>query len=703
MKFLRQFQAIIFLMLLVCPSCLRAQENVTTTDDPYLWLEEVQGDKALDWVKSHDEATMQAFQNDTNFLSFQKEALKILNADDRIPYGSYRGGYIYNFWQDEEHVRGILRRTTLVEYKKTEPEWETLLDIDKLNQDEGKSWVYAGSYSVPPAYDRCLVMLSDGGRDAVQIRELDYSTRSFVKDGFYLPVAKSGALWLDSNTLIIDTDFGPGSLTESGYPRIVKLWKRGTTLPEAVTLLEGEETDVSASAYVVHRPEGNVMYVSRNVSFWESKRWLVDEKMEKTEIPIPDDAEIETFFKGYMIVRLFSDWLGFQEGSLIALKTSDLSAEDMQSRIELIYAPDEISTIKGVSTSEDYLLVSILNNVKGKLLYFKLPVTGERQWRKGEVRLPEAGSIGVQSTNNFTNIVLVTYEDFLSPTKLYLLQDPESNPEEIKSLPDWFDAANMQVAQYEAKSKDGTIIPYFLVSKKDLSLNSQNPTLLYGYGGFRSSQTPYYSRMQGKFWLEKGGVFALANIRGGGEFGPKWHKAALLENRQKSFDDFIAVAEDLIARKITSPRNLGIMGGSNGGLLVGAVFTQRPELFNAIVCQVPLLDMIRYTKLGAGASWVGEYGDPAIPEQRAFIERYSPYQNLKPGVKYPQALFVTSTLDDRVHPGHARKMAARMEELGNQVYFYEETEGGHGASADNIQRAKRHALEYSYLVRMLFN
>ena len=702
MKAFRHLLISLIFLSVILPSIPSAGEVDSTNNDRYIWLENVEGKDALDWVKKHDDATMNDFENDSNYLNFQKEAMEILNAKDRIPYGTFMGGYVYNFWQDDEHVRGILRKTTLDEYKKKDPKWETLLDIDKLNKDEGKSWVYKGSSGLPPDYSRCLIYLSQGGRDAVNIREFDCESKTFIKDGFFLPDAKSSATWYDSNTLIVGTDFGVGSLTTSEYPRIIKLWKRGTALSEAKTLLEGESGDVEAGGQVEFRPEEKVFYLNRNISFWESRNWIVDEKFEKLEIPIPADAEIQAFFKGYITILLYSDWLGFPEGSLIAIKLKDLKSDDLKSKVELIFGPDEKSTIRGVYATKDYLIVSILKNVRGKLIYYSLEgPEGNTKWTAGEINLPDFGSVGVISHNNFNNVLMVSFEDFLTPTKLYLMENPKAKPEEIKSLPAMFDASNLKTTQLEAKSKDGTVIPYFLISSTDAKMDGENPTLLYGYGGFRSAQTAYYSGINGKLWLERGGVYALANIRGGGEFGPRWHKAALLENRQRAFDDFIAIAEDLVARKITSPKRLGIMGGSNGGLLMGAAFTQRPDLFNAVVCQVPLLDMIRYTKLPPGASWMGEYGDPDSPDMRAYIEKYSPYQNLKTGVKYPEVLFETSTKDDRVHPGHARKMTAKMEELGNKVYFYENMEGGHGASADNSQRAKRLALEYAYLFKLL--
>lgn len=703
MKAFTKISFCFILISILLPGYITVQESSASDTDPYLWLEEVEGEKALAWVKAHNEATMNAFQADTNFAHIRETTLEILNAKDRIPYGSHRGKYVYNFWQDENNARGVIRRTTVSDYARKNPTWETVLDIDKLNEEEETNWVYKGATYLPPEYNRGLIFLSAGGKDAIYTQEFDYEKKEFVVDGFYLPEAKSHVDWYDINTLIVSTDFGPGSLTKSGYPRIVKLWQRGTDISQAKTIMEGKITDVSVGGGMTHRLEGNVFSVHQGPTFWESVDWIVDENLKMTKVPIPLDANIVEYFKGYVVVRLFSDWLSFSEGSLIAFKIADMKSENLESKIDLIFSPDDKSTIRRVSSTKDYLLVSILNNVTARVIHYSLSdnSSGKQLWTKGTIDLPEFGSISIKSTNPYDNTLMVTFANFLTPTTLFLLDDPTSKPKKIKSQPEKFDASGLKISQMEATSKDGTTIPYFLVSSENIKLDGTNPTLLYGYGGFRSSQTPFYSATIGSFWLKNGGVFALANIRGGGEFGPGWHKAALLENRQRSFDDFIAVAEDLIERQYTSPEHLGIMGGSNGGLLVGAVVVQRPDLFNAVVCQVPLLDMLRYQYLPPGASWMGEYGDPDIPEQRAYIAKYSPYQNLTAGVNYPNILLVTSTKDDRVHPGHARKFAARLEELGNKVTYWEETEGGHAASADNRQRAKRYAFEYSYLLKML--
>jgi prolyl oligopeptidase len=704
MKILRVLLTPALVLAATVTSIAQGSAPAADTTDPYLWLEDRTGDSALEWVRARDTVTLRELCADSNFAVFQDVATELLEAKDRIPYVTLAGDYVYNFWQDAEHVRGIYRRTTLADYATPDPSWETVLDIDALNSAEGKSWVFHGANLLPPGNRRALVSLSDGGKDAATLREFDLVAKAFVNDGFSLPEAKSSVSWYDDSTVVVGTDFGTGSLTASGYPRIGKLWRRGTPLSAAVTLIDGDSSDVWAGGYVSIRPDGKVLTLSRGLTFWESQRWIAGDDGKHTEIPFPKDASMSGYFKGRVVAMLYSDWLGIPEGSIVALKLTDLDASDLASRVEVIYRPDDSTTVTrgGVAATRDYLLVSILRNVRGKVLVYSLvdsPAGGA--WISRELTLPDFGSVDVVTADDYSNAFMLTFQDFLTPTKLFLYDGPDAAPREIRSLPAKFDASGMAISQGMATSADGTKIPYFLVARQDLELNGRSPTLLYGYGGFRSSETPFYSATIGKLWLSRGGVFVLANIRGGGEFGPRWHKAALLANRQRSYDDFIAVAEDLIARKITSPRHLGIQGGSNGGLLVGVAMTQRPDLFNAVVCQVPLLDMLRYTKLPPGASWIGEYGDPDTPDMRAYIATYSPYQNVKPGVKYPEVLFVTSTYDDRVHPGHARKMTAKLEALGNKVYYYEETEGGHAASADNKFRAKRYATEYTYLWKKL--
>ena len=669
---------------------IKAQQQT----DPYLWLEEIEGKKALSWIEGRNEATLAVLKAQPMFEETYKKVLEILNSNDRIAYPYILGKHVYNFWKDEKNERGIWRRATLAEYLKPSPEWEILLDIDKLCEQEGEKWVYKGAEGLYPDYTRYIVYLSRGGGDATVAREFDADSKEFVKDGFYLPEAKGSVSWKDLDTVYVQTDFGEGSLTDSGYPRIAKIWKRDTPLSEAKTIFEGEKTDVAAGCGVINTPERQYDIIHRGITFYTSHTYVI-EGGEILKIDIPDDARFSGFFKNQLLVRLKSDWetdkQTYKQGSLISIDYDKYIQGDR--KFTVIAEPDERLNVVGFSSTKNLLLVNMLNNVRTELYKYRFE---DGAWQKEKVKAPGLGTFYVVSPDENSDQYFLNYEDFLTPSSLYYVSD-EQERSKAKSLPAFFDSSRLETNQLEAISKDGTRIPYFLVKSKGTKTDSTNPTLLYGYGGFESSSLPYYSSVLGKAWLEKGGVYALANIRGGGEFGPKWHQSALKENRQRCFDDFIAVAEDLIKHKITSPQYLGIMGGSNGGLLVGAVFTQRPELFNAVVCQVPLLDMKRYNKLLAGASWMAEYGNPDIPEEWEYIQKYSPYQNVSPDKKYPQVFFYTSMKDDRVHPGHARKMVAKMEDMGHKVYYYENTEGGHAAAVTNRQRALKDALTYTYL------
>jgi prolyl oligopeptidase len=682
--------AISILSVLLWGQRASGQDNV----DPYLWLEDIGGEKAMSWVKEKNEATLAVLKAQPTFEPTYQKALEILNSDKRIAYPGFQGDYVYNFWQDEKNERGLWRRTTPAEYLKPSPPWEVLLDIDKLSKEEGEPWVYKGAVGLYPDYMLYLVSLSRGGGDAVVVREFDAAAKQFVKDGFSLPEAKGSVSWKDRDTIYVQTDFGPGTLTESGYPRVTKLWKRGAPLSEARTVFEGETADVEVASYVINTPERQYDVTQRGITFYTSHTYVI-EAGQPIKLEIPDDSNFGGFFKNQLLVRLRSDWTvgpqTYRQGSLISI---DYDKYLKGSRtFDVIIEPNERSNVVSHSTTRNILLVDMLNNVKSELYEFRLK---EGHWEKQRVNAPKLGTLSIGSTDEKSDRYFFTYQGFLSPTSLYYSPDGR-DLQKVKSLPEFFNTDGLEVKQLEAVSKDGTRIPYFLVQSNAAKADGSNPTLLYGYGGFEIPELPSYSATVGAAWLEKGGVYALANIRGGGEFGPRWHLCALKENRQRCYDDFIAVAEDLVQRKITSPAHLGIMGGSNGGLLMGATFTQRPDLFNAVVCQVPLLDMKRYNKLLAGASWMAEYGNPDIAEQWAYISRYSPYHNLSPDKKYPQVFFCTSTKDDRVHPGHARKMAAKMEGMGDKVYYYENTEGGHAAVATNRQQALRTALSFSYL------
>jgi prolyl oligopeptidase len=683
-------------------------------DDPFLWLEEVQGEKALAWVRERNAQSQQVLQATPGFDALQARLLQLLNSTDRIPRVSRQGDWLYNFWQDPAHKRGLWRRTTLAEYRKAKTAWETVLDLDALAATEGENWVWGGAHCLEPQDRRCLVSLSRGGADAKVIREFDTVTKSFVKDGFMLPEAKSDVEWLDADTLYVGTDFGPGSLTESGYPRITKRWKRGTPLAAAVTVFAGQAKDVWAGVSVDRTPGFERTMFVRALDFYNQERFVLQGE-QLVRLDLPADARVSFMHSAgvredTLLLELRSELKTatrtFPSGALLAADASNLLQGDATQRsYEVLFEPTATRSLAGFTTTRSHVIVNVLDNVASKLEEWRRTPKG---FVRREIQAPFPGTLSVASLHDpmrrsdaLAEQYTLLYTDFLTPDSLLLGRTGSDKRTPLKALSPAFDANGMRAEQFFAKSADGTRVPYFVVWPKGAQADGNNPTLLYGYGGFRNALEPWYSRAFGNAWYARGGVLVVANIRGGGEFGPAWHQAAVKANKQRSYDDFIAVAEDLIARKITRPRHLGIEGGSNGGLLVGAVFTQRPELFNAVVCQVPLLDMKRYHKLLAGASWMAEYGDPDVPEEWAFISKYSPYQNVKAGVTYPKVFFTTSTRDDRVHPGHARKMAARMLSQGHELLYYENTEGGHGLAADNQQRAHVQALEFSYLWQQL--
>lgn len=667
-------------------------------DDPYLWLEEVEDPAALEWVVKRNEATLAALQAHPEFEGIKAKALEILDAADRIAYPSIMGGFVYNFWQDATHPRGIWRRTVLESYLAGEPEWEVMLDIDALGSKEDVNWVYRGAACRRPEYTQCLVYLSRGGADAVEIREFDLKTRAFVPDGFFLPEAKGSVSWIDENTVYVRTDFGDGSLTTSGYPRQVRRWTRGTSPGDAELVFEGEPSDVSVWAGVTHT-DGRVYHVlTRSLTFYTSEVYVVIDG-KPVRLDVPADAAV-SFFGDLMLVELKSDWTvdgtAYPQGALLSVDYDAFMAGLRE--FQVVVAPQDRSSLASYWTTKNTLVVNRLTNVSSELFEYRVD---NGSWSSSRVDAPAYGDISGVAADDESDRHFFTYTGFLDPTTLYYGPATGETPRLVRSLPAYFDGSRFEVHQYEAVSEDGTRVPYFLVHAKELERDGSNPTLLYGYGGFEVSETPRYSALLGAAWLERGGVYALANIRGGGEFGPGWHQAALKENRQRAYDDFFAVAEDLIARGVTSPRHLGVQGGSNGGLLVGVALTQRPDLFNAVVCQVPLLDMKRYNKLLAGASWMAEYGDPDIPEEWAYISKYSPYQNVFPDRRYPRTLFTTTTRDDRVHPGHARKMVAWMTDQGHDVLYHEQVEGGHGSGSTNEQRALSAAIVYTYLLEQL--
>ncbi|OGR71736.1 MAG: hypothetical protein A2089_13265 [Elusimicrobia bacterium GWD2_63_28] len=669
--------------------------------DPYLWLEEIDGAKAIDWARARNNETLYELQTDPRYKAAYDRALAIYDSNERIPRIAMRGGYAYNFWQGPGSPKGRWRRAPLSEFlAKKAPAWEVLIDIDMLAAIEVENWVYKAASCLPPAGELCLISLSRGGKDAVVVREFDVRKKAFVEDGFRLEESKSAAAWLDANTLLLGEALSADSLTDSGYPRVVRKWARGTDPRKAPVLLEGKKSDVTAGGWCSFRPEGVNCFVVRAPSYFESEVFLIaGDKLKK--MPLPPDAAVSDVFNGKLLLTLRSDWKlkdkTFKQNSLLGVGLEAAGQPEERAEPRLVFEPGPRMTVEGVSLTRDVMLLTLLDNVKGRILKVGPSIGG---LHTEEVPVPPNGAAYISAASDYAGEFLFGYQNLLTPPSLYYSGKPGAP---IKQEKPKFDASGFETEQREAVSADGTKIPYFLVSPKGMKRDGKNPTLLYGYGGFENSMLPYYASVTGALWLERGGVYVLANIRGGGEFGPVWHQAALKENRQKSFDDFIAVAEDLVKSGVTSPPKLGIWGGSNGGLLVGAVSTQRPELFGAVICEVPLLDMLRYTKLPPGASWVGEFGDPEDPVLGPVIAKYSPYQNVRAGVKYPAIFFLTSTKDDRVHPGHARKMAAKLKDLGHKVYYYENMDGGHSAAASNAESARRLALEYTLLMRKLMD
>lgn len=685
-------------------SCAITNIEETMPELDYLWLEEIESQASLDWVRKRNSLSLARLEGDRRYETLRQAAIDNYTADDRIPYVTHVKGQAHNFWQDGEHVKGIWRQTTLESYATDSPDWQTVLDIDALAQEENEDWVYKGRTCLRPDYHLCLIHLSRGGSDAVEIREFDVHAGSFVANGFYLPVAKTQVAWLDEHYLLVATDFGPHSLTTSGYPRMIKKWRRGTKLEDAELLFTASETDMAVSPVTIHREEGSYSFLSRRPEFFLEENHYLAPDGQLQKVPLPEDAEFKSVFLDKLVASLRTDWLvdghTFKAGSLICIDFKASLNQGKAINPQTILGSTDKRAIKGVVLGQDLIYVSLMEDVDGVLL--ELRPSRELGWIEKKVVLPAKGSINLVTNDPIGDLTMLNYESFLTPSRLYLMSQG-GEPEVIKLLPEKFLSDQYVSEQYFATSRDGTRVPYYVVSSKDLVRDGNAPAYLYAYGGFEVSLTPDYLSVMGIEWLKAGGVFVQANLRGGGEYGPSWHKAALKENRQRAFDDFIAVAEDLIDRKITSPRRLAIRGGSNGGLLVTAVMVQRPELFGAVICAVPLIDMLRYHKLSAGASWMAEYGNPDIPEEAAYIAQYSPWQNVRVDATYPEVFFWTNTKDDRVHPSHARRMVAKMLSQGHKVLYYENTEGGHGGGADPLAQAHTTALELVFLMQTLMD
>ncbi|MEN1960587.1 prolyl oligopeptidase family serine peptidase [Luteimonas sp. MJ246] len=690
--------ACLFAALAVASFGATAQEGAEVTD-PYQWLEDVEGEKQLAWVRGQNAKAEAELADTPGFKALEADLLAIYDSDDKIPGVYKQGDWYYNFWKDSKHERGLWRRTTLEEYRKPQPKWETVLDLDALNRAEGENWVWHGADCLRPEYERCLVALSRGGADADVTREFDLSTRTWVEDGFFRDEAKGALAWIDRDTVYAYTDFGDGSLTSSGYPRIVKQWTRGTPIGSATVVYEGKPDDMYIAAGRDHTPGFERDFVSRTLAFYNDELYLRGADGTLTKVDAPNSAQ-KSVQREWLGLELREPWeVGgktYKAGSMLVAKFDDFMAGKRE--FEVLFEPTDTTSLAGSSFTKNHLVLNVLEDVKNRLVVL---TPGADGWSRSELAgVPEFGTVSAQAVDSDESDALwMTVTDYLTPTTLMLASAAPgaAAPEVLKTQPAFFDASRHVVEQHFATSKDGTRVPYFLVRPKDAKADGSNPTLLYGYGGFEISLTPGYSGGVGKGWLEKGGTYAVANIRGGGEYGPRWHQAALKAKRHKAYEDFAAVAKDMIERKITSPAHLGIRGGSNGGLLTGNMLTQYPELFGAVVIQVPLLDMQRYHKLLAGASWMAEYGNPDKPEEWDFIKTFSPYHLFDEAKDYPPTLILTSTRDDRVHPGHARKMHALMSEAGKDVRYYENIEGGHGGAANNRQAAHMDALYLTFL------
>ena len=675
--------------------------DVSAEEDPYLWLEDVEGEAALDWVRGHNAATQALFEADPAFTRLRDDLLAILDSDERIPYVTRIGEHYYNLWRDARNERGLWRRTTLEEYRKPEPRWETVLDLDALAKAENENWVWAGADCLRPDYTRCLISLSRGGADANVTREFDLPSRRFVEDGFVRPEAKGGLSWVDRDSVYVYTDFGPGSMTESGYPRTVRLWRRGTPMAEAGMVYEGQANDMYIAAFRDPTPGFERDFVSRTLAFYNDELHLRTADGGLVRIDAPNSAN-KSVHREWLLLELREPLAvgdtRYPAGSLLAARFDAYMAGER--RFDVLFQPTDNSSLAGFSALRDHIVVNVLEDVKNRL-YVLTP--GADGWQREPLKgAPGFGTVSLSAVDDIdSNDYFMTATDYVTPTTLYHGRIGEE-PTRLKQLPAFYDATGLVISQHFADSDDGTKVPYFMVAKQDLQLDGDNPTLLYGYGGFEISLTPNYDATVGRAWTSQGGVYVVANIRGGGEYGPRWHQAALKANRPRAYEDFAAVARDLISRRVTRAERLGIRGGSNGGLLVGNMITMYPGLFSAAHCAVPLLDMKRYHRLLAGASWMAEYGDPDDPAQWEFIKVFSPYQNLADDVRYPSVLFTTSTRDDRVHPGHARKMMARMATMQHDALYYENIEGGHGGAANNKQAAYMSALAYSFLKGRLF-
>jgi prolyl oligopeptidase len=691
------------------PTLTRARQSSAEQADNYTWLEDIHGERQLAWVKAENERTAAVLEKNPHFAPLEAEALKVRESPDRLPRPQFRNGVVYNTWRDAAHVRGIVRRTSLKDYLTEEPNWETVLDYDALSKTDNQSWVGEGLNCLEPENELCLVGLSAGGEDAETLREMDLKTAKFVPDGFVLPHGKQSVAWVDKDTLLIARDWGPGTMSEAGYPITIRRWKRGQPLESALEVFRGDVKDngYGDDPFVLVDGQGHhAVIVQRSLSTFAHENYLLLPDGPK-KLALPLKARITGMSNGRLLVTLDEDWTPqgpstkIAEGSVIALELAAIEKDQVQLKPTVVFAPSAQEFDQFSFMTKNHMILATLEHVQQRAYVYAVGSDGK--WSRKRLPVPDNLTIKSGTSSRTDDRFFLGLEGFLTPPSLWLGDAAKGSFALAKSQKPQFDASADVVEQLEATSKDGTKVPYFVVHRKDMLLDGSNPTLLTAYGGFEVANTPYYSPVVGKLWLEHGGVYVLANIRGGGEFGPAWHEAGLKTHRQRIYDDFYAVAQDLATRKITTSRRLGIIGGSNGGLLMGVEFTQHPEMWKAVVIQVPLLDMLGFEHLSAGASWVGEYGSVSVPAERAFLASISPYNQLRPDVNYPEPLIFTTTKDDRVGPAHARKFAARLEEFHKPFFYDEITEGGHGEGADEKQAARTDAECFTYLMMKLMD
>ncbi len=671
-------------------------------DDPFVWLEDWTGPRAMQWVEAENKATVVTLQGDPRYAGYYRQALAIASAKDRIAMPMLIHGRIYNFWRDADHPQGVWRYTSEADYASASPSWTTVLDLDALSRAEGRKWVWKGATILDPEERIALLALSDGGEDAVRLREFDLVDGRFLSGGFDIANAKQYAAWLDKDRLLLSRDWGAESLTKSGYPFIIKTLKRGQTLDDAQEVFRGAASDqLMSMPILLSDGQGNrAAFLFRGVTFFGNETWLLTAQGTK-RLALPAKSQLQGMVDGQVLIQTSEAW---ESGGVIvpagALASVSLKAlqEDGVLTPEILFAPTPRQSIDGVVATQNRVVLSLNDNVRGRVRVYARGATG---WSAQPVDLPDNATISTVAASDKSDKVYLSVAGFLAPTTLWTMDAADPKPVQVKAMPARFDAAGLVVEQFEATSTDGTKIPYFIVHKKGMTPDGSTPTIMTAYGGFEVPMTPSYAAITGKLWLERGNSFVLANIRGGGEFGPAWHEAGLKTRRQIIYDDFAAVAQDIFTRKLSSPQKFGIYGGSNGGLLMGVEFNQHPELWNGVVIQVPLLDMIRYEQIAAGASWVDEYGSVSVPEEKAFLEKISPYANIRKDVAYPTPYIWTTTKDDRVGPQHARKFAARLKDYGLPYLFYEDTAGGHSGDADIEQGARLQAMQMVYFSQRL--